>query len=302
MTTLISRSSLIHLRIPFSIFLLPIYLFALAISPNFNPERILIVFVCLHFLLYPATNGFNSYYDKDEESIGGLKHPPKVTNNLLYISLLLDLAAILLALKISLLFAGFIFIYGMISKAYSHPAIRLKKYPWLSWLTAGFFQGAFIFWACYIGINDFPLSTLSNYPVLCAGLLTTLLLLANYPLTQIYQHKEDARRGDLTLSRQLEIKGTFIFSASLFVLTAILFVLYFISFYADKYAWYFVASFSLPALFFIIWVFNYSKSANVVNFSNTMRLSWISALAMNIFFIYLFLDLTQVFQALQGGF
>jgi 1,4-dihydroxy-2-naphthoate octaprenyltransferase len=302
MTTLISRSSLLHLRIPFSIFLFPVYLFALAISPNFNPERILIVFICLHFLLYPATNGFNSYYDKDEESIGGLKHPPKVTDNLLYISLLLDFAAILLALKISLLFAAFIFIYGIISKAYSHPVVRLKKYPWLSWITAGFFQGAFTFWACYIGINDFSLSTISHFPIFGAGLLTTLLLLANYPLTQIYQHNEDARRGDLTLSRQLGIKGTFTFAAALFIVAAILFVIYFISYYQDKYAWYFIAAFSFPALFFIYWIYSYSKDADAVNYSNTMRLSYISALSMNIFFIYLFLDLTQVLQTLRGGF
>lgn len=302
MTTLISRSSLLHLRIPFSIFLLPVYLFALAISPNFNPERMLIVFVCLHFFLYPASNGFNSYYDKDEESIGGLKRPPKVTDNLLYLSLFLDLIAILLALKISFLFTGFIIIYGIISKAYSHPAVRLKKYPWLSWIVAGFFQGAFTFWACYIGINDFPSSTLSHFPVIGAGLLTTLLLLANYPLTQIYQHKEDARRGDLTLSRQLGIKGTFVFTAALFILAAILFAVYFTSYYQDKYAWYFLAAFSLPALFFIYWVYSYSKNPDAVNYSNTMRLSWISSLSMNIFFIYLFLDLTQIHQALRGSF
>ena len=302
MAVFISRSSLLHLRIPFSVFLLPVYLFALAISPNFNPERMLIVFVSLHFLLYPATNGYNSYYDKDEESIGGLKHPPRVSTDLLYLSLFLDILAIILAIYISWLFAAFIFIYGLISKAYSHPAIRLKKYPWISWIVAGFFQGAFTFWACYIGINDFPLSTLAQGPVFTGGLITSLLLLANYPLTQIYQHNEDAKRGDLTLSRHLGIKGTFIFAAVLFILAAAAFFIFFTVYYKQKYSWYFLAAFSLPAGYFLYWIYSYRKNAAAVNYTGTMRMAWISAITMNIFFIYFFLDLTQVLQALQGGY
>ena len=299
---IISRSSLLHLRIPFSFLLLPIFLFSLSLSPNINPDRILIVFICLHFLLYPATNGFNSYFDKDEESIGGLKNPPVVTRDLLILSLLLDLAAILLALKISILFAGFLFIYGLVSKVYSHPRIRLKKFPWLSWITAGFFQGAFTFWACYVGINDFSLSMVLRWEIIIPGLLTTLLLLANYPLTQIYQHREDARRGDMTLSRLLGIKGTFIFSAIIFTLAAIMWFIYLQNSFSQKYAWFFLLALSFPMIFFIYWLYQYRNSPNAVNYSNTMRLSWISATALNIFFVYLFLDYTQVIQALKGGF
>jgi len=91
---MLKHSTWAHLRIPFSIFLLPVYLFALSISyPSdfFNP---LLIFVILHFLLYPASNGYNSFFDKDEESIGGLKNPPKVSLELYYVSLVLDMLAI----------------------------------------------------------------------------------------------------------------------------------------------------------------------------------------------------------------
>src|SRR5258706_534545 len=97
-------STLLHLRIPFSYFLLPVYLFALGISPNFTESRLLWSFVIIHLLLYPASNGYNSYFDKDEKSIGGLKNPPPVNKSLYYTSLLFDAAAMVLAfLKISLL-------------------------------------------------------------------------------------------------------------------------------------------------------------------------------------------------------
>jgi hypothetical protein len=44
-----SRSSWLHLRIPFSYFLLPVFLFSLSISPNFNLARIGWVFLIMHF-------------------------------------------------------------------------------------------------------------------------------------------------------------------------------------------------------------------------------------------------------------
>lgn len=122
-----SRSTWLHLRIPFSYFLLPVFLFALGVSPNFTESRLLWSFLIVHLLLYPASNGFNSYFDKDEKSIGGLSNPPPVKVGLYYVSLLFDGFAIVLGLKISVLFASMLLIYGLVSKAYSHPAVRLKN-------------------------------------------------------------------------------------------------------------------------------------------------------------------------------
>src|SRR5688572_33056168 len=113
---MLTRSSWLHLRIPFSYFLLPVYLFSLSISPNLNESRLLWVFVILHFFLYPASNGFNSYFDKDEGSIGGLKYPPPVTKGLYFLSLIFDGGAIVLAyLKIGWPFALMVFVYGLAS-------------------------------------------------------------------------------------------------------------------------------------------------------------------------------------------
>jgi 1,4-dihydroxy-2-naphthoate octaprenyltransferase len=297
-----SKSTWLHLRIPFSFFLLPIFLFALALSPNINESRLLIVFISLHFFLYPASNGFNSYFDKDEESIGGLKNPPKVNKGLYYMALVFDLIALILGALINWTFVVMLFIYGMVSKAYSHPSVRIKKYPWASWFIAGFFQGFFTFLMAYIGLNDFSAALLWRMEILIPALLTSILLWASYPMTQVYQHGEDSRRGDRTLSIRLGVLGTFHFTALFFMLSTGLFMWYFHAFHQDKYALYFVIALTPVLLYFVYWYFLVRKNIKEVTYGRTMALNFLSALCLNIFFIYFFLNSTHILQAIQGGF
>jgi len=98
-------------------------------------------FFILHLLLYPASNAYNSYFDKDEGSIGILESPPPVDKELFYVSWVLDILALLLGVFIGWPFVCYLLIYGFISKAYSHDRIRLKKYPVASWLIVSFFSG-----------------------------------------------------------------------------------------------------------------------------------------------------------------
>ncbi len=297
-----TRSAWLHLRIPFSFFLLPVFLFALSLSPNLNESRLLIVFVALHFFLYPASNGYNSYFDKDEESIGGLKNPPKVTRGLYYLALLFDLIALGLGLLISWEFTAMLFIYGLVSKAYSHPAVRLKKYAWTSWLVAGFFQGFFTFLMAYMGLNDFSLSLLWRAGILIPAFLTSMILWGSYPMTQVYQHGEDARRGDKTLSLKLGVRGTFHFTAIFFTVSVLLFAWYFAAFFRAEYALHFLLALVPVLLFFGYWYIRVRKDAGAANFGNTMFLNFLSALCLNAFFIYFFLDHTQILQAIRAGY
>ena len=294
-----SRSSWLHLRIPFSFFLLPIFLFSLSVSPNFNGSRLFWVFFILHFLLYPASNGYNSYFDKDEKSIGGLKNPPPVQKGLYFLSLTFDLIAIVLAyVKINTTFAIMVLIYGLVSKAYSHPATRLKKYAWPSWIITGLFQGLFTFVMCYIGVNDFDVAQALRTDVLIPGALTSLMLWANYPLTQIYQHDEDRKRGDITLSSKLGIVGTFYFAASVFTAAVAGFLFYLKFMFGEKNAWFFLLAIIPLMAYFFYWFFLIMKSTKHADYGHTMRLNFVSAICLNAFFIYLFLETTQVLQVL----
>ncbi len=289
-----SKSTLLHLRVPFSYFLLPVFLFAMSVSPNviyLGEPRLFWVFVILHFFLYPASNGYNSYFDKDEKSIGGLKNPPPVQKGLYWMSLLLDLVAVLLAfIKLSLLFSIMVLIYGLVSKAYSHPSVRLKKYPITGWLVTGLFQGAFTFMMCYVSINNFGIENLMQPKVLFPAALTSIILWASYPMTQVYQHEEDAKHGDNTLSRILGIRGTFYFAGIFFAVAAVGFIFFFKNFYNIKYGWDFLIALSPVVIFFSFWFLKVLKDPNEANFKYTMWLNFISATCLIGFFLYFFVD------------
>ncbi|ABW67901.1 UbiA prenyltransferase [Desulfosudis oleivorans Hxd3] len=285
---MISKSTLLHLRIPFSFFLMPVFLFALGISINPSGYRIVLTFIVLHLFIYPASNAYNSYFDKDEESIGGLKHPPAVERDLYATSLVFDGAGILLALCISRQFAVMVFIYGLISKAYSHPSIRIKKYPWLSWLIAGFFQGLFTFWMCYMALNHRGFDVILQADIFIPAVLTTLILMGFYPLTQIYQHKEDKKRGDLTLSCLLGIRGTFVFSAAVFLIALPGFLVYFKWYFGWQLFYLFLLSIIPVLAFFSRWFLKAINNPAKADYSHTMRLSMISSLSLSTFFILLY--------------
>lgn len=286
--SLISHSTLKHLRITFSFNLLPIFLFALAITPkSINWIDALVLFVCWHFFIYPASNGFNSYFDKDKESIAGIKYPPKVTKELYYFSIALDGIGILLALCIHLTTAISMLIYGLISKAYSHPLIRLKKRPVVSWIIVSVFQGYFVFLVTYWAIHDIPISRLTTSMIQIPALLTTMMLMSAYPITQVYQHKEDRERGDFTLSLRLGVLGTFHFTALGFVITALGYVSYFF-YYHDSQTMLLYLILMIPLLiYYIFWYQKVIKSIDLADFEHTMKLNRLSALCLNAFFLLL---------------
>ncbi len=290
-------SVFLHLRIPFSFFLMPVYLFALAISPNFGESRLIWSFIIIHLLLYPASNAYNSYFDKDEKSIGGLKNPPPVNKGLYYTSLGFDILAIVLGyLKINTLFAIMLLIYGLVSKAYSHPSVRLKKYPIAGWLTIGVFQGFFTFLMCYVGINGFELSNLNQPKVLIPALLTSIMLWGNYPMTQVYQHEEDTKHGDRTISLMLGIRGTFIFVQAMFTVATICFLLYFLQYHSMQMGYAFLMAMAPLVVFFMYWFYLVWKDASRANFTFTMWLNFISSCCLNGFFIYLWVSSSHLDQ------
>jgi len=292
------KSSWLHLRIPFSYYLLPVFLFSLAVSPNISEKPLLWTFIIIHFFLYPASNGYNSYFDKDEGSIGGLKNPPKVTKGLYYLSLSFDVIALMLGvIKISVTFAIMLFIYGLISKAYSHPAVRLKKYPILGWITVSLFQGLFTFVMCYAGVNKFPFENLWKESVLLPGLLSTVMLLGTYPMTQIYQHEEDKRRGDITFSLLLGVKKTFLFVGLIFGVATVLYIWYFNTHFSSHYSYAFLMAMAPVVIYFSVWFLQVLKDESKANHGRTMLLNFLSATCLNAFFVYLFLHSSRILHA-----
>ena len=271
------------LRIPFSFFLMPVYLFALASLNEINFTNAFLAFIALHVFIYPASNGYNSYMDNDTESIGGLKNPPKATKNLFYASFIFDLVGLILCFFVSMAFALLIMLYVLASRAYSFKGIRLKKYPFASWITVSFFQGSYLYAVLLLFLtNDLKMETFPSF----IFFVPSLLIGATYPLSQVYQHKQDKAAGDITLSILLGYKGTFIFSAILFLIATALFFIQTEIITPQFLHFYWFQGFLFPVVAFFLWwaykVFNDYKNAN---FENTMRMNMLSSLLLASYFI-----------------
>ena len=286
MSLFFSKSVFLHLRLPFSLLLLPVYLFALSSASSINNSHALVVFIILHLLIYPASNAYNSYFDKDEGSIALIKNPPKVDKSLYITAITLEWFAVLLSFLVNWPFALGVIIYNLLSKAYSHPSIRLKKYPVISFLVVFIFQGGFIYLLCFYAFADVFLGFTAD--AFLAAIICSCLIGASYPLTQVYQHEEDFKRGDKTLSLLLGIKGSFLFSGIVFFIGLSLMFLYWFR-QNQLINFYVFASLSLPILVYFIWWFNQVlKDKANANFKNAMQMTLISGVVMLAYFFWLF--------------
>lgn len=281
---LLDKSTVQLLRLPFSLFLLPVFLLSLSQVNTINFYSAFWSFFILHILVYPASNGYNSYIDRDETSIGGLENPPLPTVQLFYLTLVLDTLSLVLAMvTVSLGFAGCLLLYILASRAYSSRQIRLKKYPVIGFLVVIVFQGAFTYYLSYLGISGQYLElTTSNCYLLIA---CTLQIAAAYPLTQIYQHKEDAANGDITLSYILGITGTFVFTSILFVISIGFYYLYFENTHQLQQL-VCLLLFLLPVTtWFFIWFNKVRKDPTEANYKNAMRMTRIASTCSSVCFL-----------------
>jgi 1,4-dihydroxy-2-naphthoate octaprenyltransferase len=276
-------STLQLLRFHFSFFLLPVYLFALSQVPQIDTTHAILIFFILHVLVYPASNGYNSYMDRDETPIGGIQAPLPPTRQLFYCSVLMDVTAIVLSLFISYWFTICIVAYIAASRAYSYRGIRLKKYPVAGYLTVILFQGAVTYFMVYHGSSLYK--TLTVPPT---GMVAASLLIGGfYPLTQIYQHEADKKDGVVTISAMLGYKGTFIFTALIYSLAMGVLAW---SFYGrgEQIKFLALATMMLPILvYFFSWAGLVWKDVRNANFSHTMRMNMLASICTNLAFLTL---------------
>src|SRR5690606_27097194 len=168
-------------------------------------------------------------------SIGGIKSPVKATRDVYYASILLDLSALLIAVFIDLRLALLLTVYIGVSKAYSWRKTRLKRFPVIGWLVVVIFQGGYTYMMVSMVVqNNVSFGWFTQKESL-AFLFATLMIGGFYPLTQIYQHEEDTRRGDITISSRLGVRNTFIFSGINFVLAMVLAWIYFSKYFTPAH-------------------------------------------------------------------
>jgi len=282
----IDRNTIKLLRIPFSFFLMPLFLFACSQAEKIAMPQALVSFLIIHFLVYPASNGYNSYVDRDEDSIGGIEKPPLPTEKLFVITVFLDcLALVLAAIFVGLSFALCLALYIAASRAYSARQIRLKKYAIPGFLTVTIFQGAFTYYMSMVGITAEAVPL--DHQTILVLLACSFQIAGAYPLTQVYQHKQDLRDGVVTLSYKLGYRGTFVFTAAMFIVSNGFYYLYFIE-KGSGTVFFIVQVFFLPiVLYYSYWFYLVIGNVTSANFKNTMRMNWVAAVCMNSCFLVL---------------
>lgn len=278
---MLHRSTLQLLRFHFSFFLMPVYLFAVSQLDHPDWKRALLIFFILHFLVYPASNGYNSYMDRDEGSIGGIAKPMQPTRQLFFVSVFMDVIAVLLSILISIYFALGVLFYILASRAYSYRGIRLKRFPIVGYLTVVIFQGAVTFWITYHGSHP----ELALQPPAFAAIASSLLIGGFYPLTQIYQHEADRKDGVKTISALLGFKGTFIFTAIVYLLAFAFLGLHFFSVQKEKEFLILNIFMSPIIVYFFIWAARVWKDVSTADFRNTMKMNLLACTCTNAGFI-----------------
>lgn len=278
---MLKKSTIQLLRFHFSFFLMPVYFFALTQLVNINWARATFIFFILHVLVYPSSNGYNSYMDRDESPIGGLKNPLLPTKQLFYVTVLMDLLAIGLSFFISPWFALGTVLYITASRLYSYRGVRLKKYPLLGYLVVITFQGGLVFWMVYHGSHAFLKTTMPVAPMIAAS----LLIGGFYPLTQIYQHQQDLEDGVKTISYKLGYKKTFLYCALIYSLAMLVLGYVFFSSLLIK-EFFVLLIFFLPILvYFFWWAAKVWKTDVAANFGNTMRMNIVASICTNAAFL-----------------
>lgn len=233
--------------------------------------------------------------DRDTGSIGVLKVPPPVTVKMYRASIFFDTIGLLIALVADYRIFLMMIPYILVSKIYSWHRIRLKKYPVKGWGAVILFQGGYTFFLAFATAKNFIFEQ-PDIPILFYGfIISSLLIGAYYPLTQVYQHDEDRIHGDLTLSRLLGIRGTFYFTAILFMISVAVAWFYFSGINQYNLFYVFIVCLVPPVLYFINWFKRVYKNEQEAGFKPAMRMTFISSTLLNLcFFIMLLINTPEI--------
>lgn len=283
------NSTLKHLRFPFSFYLMPVFLFALSQAKQINLTTTLLGFAILHFFLFPSSNGYNSFQDKDKTSIGGLKYPPAVTRNLFWVTLFMDILAVVCSLFVSVYLSLLVLGFILMSRIYSYRGVRLKKFPFLGFFTVFIFQGGYVYLISSVFIMSGLYIEWLNIENITGMVISSLFIGSMYPLTQIYQHEADRKDGVISISYKLGYIGTFVFSAVLFVIATILMGYHFI----NKNEFWAMALFLLMMFPVIVhlgrWFSKVRKDVVHASYENTMATNLLVSVCMNLYFVFIIL-------------
>ncbi|WP_170245664.1 UbiA family prenyltransferase [Fodinibius salinus] len=166
------------------------------LSSSFTSTSFIIQFFNVHLLLFGGATAYNSYWDKDEGAIGGLRNPPPMQGWMHPASVLLQFLSLTIACSLGIAYTAIFLASIFLFWGYSSPMVRWKGSPIISLIAIGISTGFNAVLLGYVAAGSHILSPI----ILVAALGVALILLSLYPISQIYQHKEDQARGDRTFA------------------------------------------------------------------------------------------------------
>lgn len=172
--------------------------FLLANGFDFSKEtlpRLLLALLCWAVLGNGGTLAINSAYDRDTGDIGYLDNPPPVPKHLGRFAVIVLLSGFPLAILLGPQFLIAYSICFILSLLYSVPPFRGKSRAGIDVLINSTGFGALTIYAGWAVMATSFQAPIGN---VMAGFF--FLFAAFYPLTQIYQMKEDHKRGDVTMA------------------------------------------------------------------------------------------------------
>ncbi len=176
-------------------------------------------FLVVHILLFGGATAYNSYWDRDEGPIGGIKSPPRMYKWMWMASLAMQFSGYFFILDEGWLYFLIYTFSFLLFWVYSSPLFRWKSRPLLSLVAIGFSTGTNSFLMGYLAAGGY----IDSYWLLLTSVGVAFILLSLYPVSQIFQLEEDRDRGDRTFAVQFGLRGVRLFYANAF-LTGVLLV------------------------------------------------------------------------------
>ncbi|MES2088174.1 MAG: UbiA family prenyltransferase [Patescibacteria group bacterium] len=191
------KNFILHLRLHYQIFILSgPYLLGVLLSNQLSYLQ-LVQFFSVHILLFGGVTAYNSYFDKDEGPIGGLKNPPKMQKWMLVASWIFQIFGLLIAFYSGFYFKIIYIICALSFWMYSSPRVRLKGQPIASLVAIGVSAAVC---ATLLGYYANGNTEAPSLIVWIAALGSIFLITSMYPVSQVYQVEEDRLRGDVTFA------------------------------------------------------------------------------------------------------
>jgi hypothetical protein len=188
---------LIHLRLhyQFGILTAP-FLCGALFAGSMSWGRFALQLVNVHALLFGGATAYNSYWDRDEGPIGGLRQPPRMQAWMHPAALGLQIVGFILALDAGPAFATCYAVAAALFWLYSTPHARWKGRPLLSFVAIGGSTGLASLLMGRLAADPAPL----HAPEWLAALAVSMVLASLYPVSQVYQLDQDRSRGDRTFA------------------------------------------------------------------------------------------------------